>query len=170
MLSKNVNSKLNEQIKHEAEASQIYLGMAVWSDIEALGGASEFFYAQSEEEREHMLKIVRFVSGVGGEAVIPSTSTPPAKYKSLKDALEKALINEKNVTASINKLTSLALTEKDHASYNFLQWFVNEQLEEEQQIQSILTRFELIGEEGMAIHSIDKMMEEMASERVVKPT
>jgi len=84
--------------------------------------------------------------------------------------LEKALMNEKNVTASINKLTSLALTEKDHASYNFLQWFVNEQLEEEQQIQSILTRFELIGEEGMAIHSIDKMMEEMASERVVKPT
>ena len=79
-------------------------------------------------------------------------------------------MNEKNVTASINKLTSLALTEKDHASYNFLQWFVNEQLEEEQQIQSILTRFELIGEEGMAIHSIDKMMEEMASKSVEKPT
>ena len=79
-------------------------------------------------------------------------------------------MNEKNVTASINKLTSLALTEKDHASYNFLQWFVNEQLEEEQQIQSILTRFELIGEEGMAIHSIDKMMEEMASKSVAKPT
>ena len=129
--------------------------------VEPSFGIGRILYAIMEQS---------FVSGVGGEAVIPSTSTPPAKYKSLKDSLEKALMNEKNVTASINKLTSLALTEKDHASYNFLQWFVNEQLEEEQQIQSILTRFELIGEEGMAIHSIDKMMEEMASKSVEKPT
>ena len=162
MFSKKVISKLNEQVLHEANASQSYLAMAIWADTKSLDGIAAFFYEQSEEERQHMLKIIKFINEVNGKAIIPKLEAPIANFDSIKDALVQSLKNENHVTSSINELTSLALDEKDHASYNFLQWFVEEQLEEEQQFQFLIDRIDMIGEEGLSIHAMDKLMGKLA--------
>lgn len=162
MVSKKVISKLNEQVLHEANASQSYLAMAIWADTKSLDGIAAFFYEQSQEEREHMLKIIKFINDVNGKAIIPQLEAPIANFNSIKDALVQSLKNENHVTSSINELTSLALDEKDHASYNFLQWFVEEQLEEEQQFEFLIDRISMIGEEGLSIHAMDKLMGKLA--------
>mgnify|MGYP002023905699 CR=1 FL=1 len=162
MFSKKVISKLNEQVLHEANASQSYWAMAIWADTKSLDGIAAFFYEQSEEERQHMLKIIKFINEVNGKAIIPKLEAPIANFDSIKDALVQSLKNENQVTYSINELTSLALDEKDHASYNFLQWFVEEQLEEEQQFQFLIDRIDMIGEEGLSIHAMDKLMGKLA--------
>ena len=110
-----------------------------------------------------MLKIIKFINEVNGHAVVPKLDAPIATFDSIKDALVQSLKNENNVTLSINELTSLALDEKDHASYNFLQWFVEEQLEEEQQFQFLIDRINMIGEEGLGIHAMDKLMGKLAA-------
>ena len=161
MVSDKVITKLNEQVLHEANASQSYLSMAIWADTKSLDGIASFFYEQSEEERQHMLKIIKFINDVKGKAIIPKLKAPVADFNSIKEALVESLKNENHVTASINELTSLALDEKDHASYNFLQWFVEEQLEEEQQFQFLIDRINMIGEEGLSIHAMDKLMSKL---------
>ena len=145
MLTKKVETALNKQIAYEAHAAESYLSMASWSEKEGLVGCAKFFYAQSEEERTHMLKIVKFVNECGGHAMIPAVEEPPNAYKSLKDAIEVALKQEKDVTKSINEIVDLALTEKDFAAFQFLQWFVDEQVEEEAQFGQILTMIEMAG-------------------------
>lgn len=164
MTSKKVVAKLNDQIGLEQAASQSYLGMAIWCENTSLGGAAAFFYAQSDEERGHMMKIVRYVNGCGGAVSVTSVDAPSVKFASLKAVVSAGLDSEKKVTASIQKITTLALEEKDYESFNYLQWFVDEQAEEEQKFQSILDKFELLGEDGRALYSIDKLMGRMAVE------
>jgi len=161
MVSDKVINKLNEQVLHEANASQSYLSMAIWADTKSLDGIASFFYEHSEEEREHMLKIIKFINDVNGKAIIPKLEAPVADFDSIKEALVKSLKNENHVTDSINELTSLALDEKDHVSYNFLQWFVEEQLEEEKQFEFLIDRINMIGEEGLSIHAMDKLMSKL---------
>lgn len=163
MASEKVLSKLNDQVAEECAASQTYLAMASWCEQNALGGAASFFYAHSDEEREHMVKIMRFMNSSGGGAAVGPTEPPTTEFTSLKSALEQALENEKKVTASINDLTTLALSEKDYDSFNLLQWFVEEQREEEQLFQGLLDKFDRLGEDGRAVHSIDKLMGRMAA-------
>ena len=108
-----------------------------------------------------MLKIIKFINDVNGKAIIPKLEAPVADFDSIKEALVKSLKNENHVTDSINELTSLALDEKDHVSYNFLQWFVEEQLEEEKQFEFLIDRINMIGEEGLSIHAMDKLMSKL---------
>jgi len=162
--SKKLIPKLNHQIGLEQAASQAYLGMAIWCEKNSLAGAATFFYTQSDEERSHMMKIVRYVNGSGGTASMRSAEAPSVKFPSLKSAVSSGLENEKIVTASVQKITTLALAEKDYETFNFLQWFVDEQAEEEQKFQSLLDKFELLGEEGRALYSIDKLMGRMVAE------
>ncbi len=164
MASKKLISKLNDQIGLEQAASQVYLGMAIWCEGKSLGGAAAFFYAQSDEERSHMMKVLKYVNGSGGTAAVGSSDAPSVKFASLKAAVKSGLESEKKVTASVQRITTLALAEKDYESFNFLQWFVDEQAEEEQKFQSILDKFELLGEGGRALYSIDKLMGRMAAE------
>ena len=163
MATNKVISKLNTQVNMEQTASQAYLGMAIWCEQNALEGSASFYYSQSDEERTHMLKIIKYINSIGGTVNISHIDSPSKKYTSLKMTLEKGLDSEKKVTASINKLTDLALSEKDFESFNFLQWFISEQAEEEQKFQSILDKFELLGNDGHALYSIDKLMGRMSS-------
>ena len=93
-----------------------------------------------------------------------SAKAPSVKFRSLKSAVNSGLKNEQIVTASVQEITTLALAEKDYETFNFLQWFVDEQAEEEQKFQSLLDKFELLGEEGRALYSIDKLMGRMVAE------
>ena len=159
MISKKIEKILNEQIAIEAQAAQQYLAIAVWCDTQGFAGAAKFLYEHSDEERLHMLKLVNYVNDMGGAALISAIKAPKKDFGNIKEAMEYAYASEKEVTAAINKIVSLSLKENDHTTHNFIQWYVNEQLEEENLYRTILDRINLIGDGGNANYLIDLEIE-----------
>lgn len=157
-ISKNMQSALNNQISLEANASNSYLSMASWCEITGYEGGASFFYAQSDEERTHMLKIIHYLNSLGVPAVIPAAKLPASNYKSLESIIKTALNNEQLVTAAIHKMVEIAQKEKDHSTYAFLEWFVNEQVQEETKFETLLQKFDLLGRDKLAINEIDKLL------------
>lgn len=158
-----MTKSLNEQIAMEGFASNYYLSMASWCEITGYEGAAALFYQQADEERQHMLKIIHHLNGLGANVVIPAIKQPPKLFKSIESICKIALQNEQNVTKSINNMTELAQKEKDHSTFTFLQWFVNEQVEEEKKFETILQKFNLIGRDKLAINEIDKTLAGMVA-------
>jgi len=157
MLSKTMQEALNNQVRLEASSSQAYLAMASWAEIQpGLDGVAEYFFLQSEEERVHMLKLMRFVNERGGFAVVPVLQQPMITFKSLKNMFEDFLNGEIAVSNSINELVDLALKEKDYATHNFLQWYVSEQIEEEKSARILNEKLELIGEDKSGLYLFDR--------------
>ena len=157
MLSKPIPDALNNQIKLEAASSQAYLSMAVWTEIQpGLDGVSEFFFQQSDEERVHMLKLIRFVNERGGFAAVPALEQPMVTFPSLKKLFDEYLKHELQVSASINELVDLALKAKDYATHNFLQWYVSEQIEEEKTARVLNDKLEMIGEDKSGLYLFDR--------------
>ncbi len=157
MVSKPIQEALNKQVQMEAESSQAYLAMASWAEIQpGLEGVSNFFYQQSDEERVHMLKLLRFINERGGFAVVPALQQPMLTFPSLKKLFEEFLRQELNVSDSINDLVHLSLTEKDYATHNFLQWYVNEQIEEERTARTLNDKLELIGDDKSGLYLFDR--------------
>jgi ferritin len=146
MLSKKIEAALNEQIKWEAYACSSYLAMATWCETNGLRHSAGFFYQQSDEERVHMLKLVRHINCSQGYAIIPEIEEPANKYKSLYDIFASSLKQEQSVTASISHLVDLSFNNKDYMTFNFLQWYVAEQHEEENLFSTILDIFKIAGE------------------------
>lgn len=160
-ISNKMFEALVEQVSHEADASQLYLAMATWCESSGYSGAAKFFYNRSEEEREHMIKVIRYINKIGAHATIPGIKQPSVDYESFEAVFQLAYENEKDVTASVNKTVNLSQEEKDHFTFNFLQWLVDEQLEEEQMFESILTKIKLIGLDGRGIYILDKEISDM---------
>jgi len=157
MLSKKVQAALNEQIKIEAESSQVYLAMASWAEIQpGIDNVTSFFYKHSDEEREHMLKLIHFVNERGGFATVPALPQPNLTFPSIKHAFAALLKHEMFVSESINKCMELALEEKDYATVNFLQWYVAEQIEEEALARTLNDKLELIGDDKSGMYLFDK--------------
>ena len=161
-LSSALEKALNKQIEMEANAANAYLSAASWCDTTGYDGAAKFFHSQAQEEHQHMLKFVNFVNGQCLGAIIPGVKQPPKTYKSLESICKTALSNEQAVTKSINHMVDLAQKDKDHNTITFLQFFVNEQIEEEQQFEDILQKFNLIGRDKLAIYEIDKLLDGLA--------
>lgn len=157
MLNKKVEEILNVQIEKEGYSSNLYLAMASWSDAKGYEGIAGWLYAQAEEEREHMLKIIAYVNERGGHAIIPAFEKPPVDYKSVKPMFEEVLKHEQYVSASINEIVALCETEKDYATLNWIQWFVAEQIEEEASAGSILDKLNMLGEGRLYIFDRDIM-------------
>lgn len=157
-ISSRMTKALNEQIAMEANASNYYLSVASWCEITGYDGSSKFFYDQADEERQHMLKFVHYLNDIGVTAIIPQVKQPPKTFKSLESIFKAALSNEQAVTKAIHKMTELAQKESDHSTFTFLQWFVNEQVEEEKLFETILQKFDLIGRDKLAINEIDKSL------------
>ena len=148
-ISKALADLINEQIAHELIASNQYLQIATYFDGQALGKLSEFFYKQSEEEREHALKFVHYMTEVGGDVRI--LEIPAANYdiQTAEQAFQMSLDWEKEVTRRIHAMMDLALSEKDYASQAFLQWFVTEQVEEESSMETMLQIVQRAGEKNL---------------------
>ena len=168
MISKKVESLLNQQIAQEAYASYYYLGMASWCDFHALEGCSQFLYCQSEEEREHMLKLFNYIVEAGGRALAPGIKQIPKDFKDITNVFKSALTQEKANTKSINALVDTCLKEKDYSTFNFLQWYVAEQHEEEMLFQSILDKIKIIGTGGQGIYMIDREVAKIAASATTK--
>jgi ferritin len=162
-VSTNMKKSLNDQVGLEASASNSYLAMASWCEVTGYEGAASYFYAQSDEERIHMLKFVHYLNDMGATATIPATKSPGASYKSLEILIKTALKNEQAVTAAIHKMVEISQKDKDHSTYAFLEWFVNEQVQEETKFETLLQKFDLIGRDKLAINEIDKILATQAT-------
>lgn len=147
---------LNAQIKLEAVSSAIYLSMASWSEIKGYENSAAFLYDHAEEEKMHMMKIFRYVNEAGGHALYPEITDVPHQFKSLRAIFEQILEHEIVVTKSIHTLVDHCFTNKDFTTFNFLQWYVTEQREEETLARRILEIFDIIGEEGIGLWTIDQ--------------
>jgi ferritin len=163
MITKIVEKSINEQIKREEHSSRIYLSMASWAERNGFPGAANWLYVQTEEERIHMLKLVHYLNGRGGAAVIPALDAPEAKFKSLLDVFQQVLKHEEYISESINNLYAVCTKEKDFTTANYLQWYITEQIEEESTVRSILDQIKLAGTEKGGLFMMDKEFAAMAT-------
>ncbi len=161
MISKKMENALNDQIGLEGYASFLYLSMASWCEREGLEGCARFLYRQSDEERMHMLRIFRYINEVDGHALSPSIAQPALEFDSVQSLFKQVYEHEQKVTRAINTLVALSYEEKDHTTLSFLQWYVNEQREEEALMRGILDRIRLIGEGPRSLYYIDKEVDQI---------
>ncbi len=155
MLHKKVEEICNRQVEREGYSSALYLSMASWAENNGLPGVASWLYVQSDEERLHMLKFIKYINERGGKALILALKKPPAEFKSAEEVFLQVLKHEEFVTASINEIVQLTLELKDFTTHNFLQWFVNEQIQEEASARMILDKLKLVGKNNMYIFDRD---------------
>ena len=157
-LSEEMENILNEQVKVEAYASSLYLAMSSWCDEKGLDNAAEFFAKQSDEEREHMLKLFRFINDRGGRAISPEVINIPTEFDSFRGVFEQALEQEIFVTQQFNEMSAKCMELKDFTTFSFLKWFLDEQVGEEYVMRRILDLFDVIGEEATGRWEIDRQL------------
>jgi ferritin len=157
MLTKKVEDILNVQVDKEGYSSHLYLAMAVWAETEGYNGIAEWLYAQAEEERMHMLKIVKYINERDGNAKIAALKEPPSSFGGIKKMFEQVLEHERFITASINEIVQVCIEEKDHTTHNWIQWFVTEQIEEEASAKALLDKLKLVGDHHMYMFDRDIM-------------
>lgn len=156
LINKTLLDALNEQIGWEFFADKQYLAMAVYFEARGLSNLAKFFYAQADEERQHGLKIVRYIIEAGGMALIPATDAPKTSFTSVGEVAQLFVDQEHEVTQSFYRMVDMALAERDHVTFNFLQWFIEEQLEEEASAGRLKQLVEMAGEER--IFQVEMMM------------
>ena len=161
MLTSKIETALNNQVTVEAESSQVYLAMASWAENLGFEGVSQFMYAHSDEERQHMLKLIKFINERGGHAKVSQLSAPPTEFGSFKDMFQTLFDHEVMVSKSINDLVDVSLQEKDYATHNFLQWYVSEQIEEEALARNILDKINLIGDDKSGFYLFDNDIKQL---------
>ncbi|HEX7494008.1 MAG TPA: ferritin [Bacteroidales bacterium] len=149
MLKKNIEAICNRQVEREGYSSSLYISMASWAEVNGYSGVAAWLYGQSDEERIHMLKFIKYINERVGKAVMPALKKPPIEFKNVEDLFREVLKHEEFVTASINEIVALTLEEKDFNTHNFLQWFVMEQVEEEASAKAILDKIRLVGKNNM---------------------
>ena len=162
MITQKVENALNQQIGLEAASSQYYLAMASWAETQGLEGVAAFLYTHSDEERMHMLKLVKYVNERGGRALIPALKEQPQNFKSVHFVFEEVLKHEELVSNEINKLVEICLQEKDYTTQNFLQWYVSEQIEEEALSRRVLDKLKIIGEDKSGLYFFDRDLGNMS--------
>lgn len=156
MISPNMVALLNQQIYLEAQASDTYLAMASWAEVAGFEGISSLMYKQSNEEREHMLKLFHYINERGGKAVVPTISAVTQSYNSVNEMFDSFLKSEVSVSEDINKLVHASLQEQDFTTHNFLQWYVSEQMEEERVARTLLDKLSLIGTDKAGLYLFDR--------------
>ncbi|AFJ90853.1 ferritin [Blattabacterium sp. (Blaberus giganteus)] len=158
MLSEKIQTELIKQLNRESESSQLYLSMASWVERKGYEGICEFLYDHSNEERIHMLKLIRYINKRGGNVVSYNNNISIINITcvSLKELFMKLFEHEKKISKEINYLVEISFQEKDYFTYSFLQWYVEEQIEEEALSKMILDKIKLIGEDKGGLYLFDR--------------
>lgn len=156
MISTKIGALINEQITKEQYAAQYYLSMSAWFSARDLDGIANYFRVQSKEELMHADKMFDYLNDVGGEIVIGEISQPPHEFADAVDVFVKALEHEKIVTKSIFNILKNANDEGDFATVSFLQWFVNEQVEEEASASQLVTKIKMVSDNPSALYLFDQ--------------
>ncbi len=162
-MNKKVEKALNKQIELEHFSSQLYLAMASWAEKTGYNGSANFLYAHSEEEREHMLKLFHYINDRDGHAIVPKVDQPVLDYKSIQDVFKEIYEHEKMISKEINNLVGLCYDERDFTTQSFLQWYVTEQIEEENLFSNILDKLNLLGGDKAKMYMFDSEMEKLLS-------
>ncbi len=156
MLSKKLEDALNEQINAELWSGYLYLAMAMNFEAEGRAGLANWFRIQFKEEQDHAEIFINYINQRGGRVVLKPIAEVPEKWECPVCAFRDTLAHEQKVTAMINNLYSMAQDEKDYGTMERLNWFVAEQLEEEETAQQWLDKFKLVGDNGMGIYMLDQ--------------
>ena len=160
-LSKSLQKALNAQMTQEAHSAQIYLALGSWANSQGYDGVSNFLFRHANEERNHMMKFLEYILERGSSVKIEAIPDPGAEPTSVYDCFEKAFLQEVDNTESIYKIVKLSFEEADWATWNFLQWFVKEQTEEETLIMNMLDKLKIAGGKkvsGETLYSLDRDM------------
>ena len=155
-LTEEIEALLNEQIKTEAYSSAVYLSMSSWCNRNGFDNSASYFEKQSYEEREHMMKLFRFVNDLGGRAVSPEITNIPQEFDSFRSVFETALQQEINVTSQFNRIADRCFKAKDFMTFQFIQWFLKEQIER-MCYRRVLELFDVIRRRGTGRWQIDSM-------------
>ena len=156
MLSKKLEVALNKQINEEYYSSYIYLAMAAYLEDQNLDGSAHWMQMQAQAEYQHAMKIFDYMVDRGARVELFEVKAPPKEWDSPLDVFKASLAHEQYMTENINKLTDLAITERDHATSNLMQWYVAEQVEEEAQVEDIVKKLEMMGGDGPGLFMIDR--------------
>ncbi len=165
MLSQKLQDAINEQINFELYSEYTYLSMAAYLQANDLDGIANFFTVQTQEERFHAMKFYNYLLERGGRIILKPIAGPEVEFKTVLEVFEKTMTHEKEVTRRINALMDLAKQENDHATVSFLQWFLDEQVEEEATVSKILGKLKYIGENGPGLLMLDQEL----AQRVFNP-
>jgi len=155
MMSPKMQDALNRQINAELFSSYLYLSMSAWFETAGLAGMARWMQGQAAEEQGHAMRLFAFINERDGRVVLEAIEKPKAEWNSPLEVFEEAYQHEQKVTALIDGLVDLAAGEKDHATGSFLQWFVNEQVEEESTARTICDKLKLVGDHGPALLMVD---------------
>lgn len=156
MLNKRLEEALNNQINEELFSSYLYQSMAAYFEAVGLKGFANWMRVQSQEEKFHADKIYDYINERGGRVILQAIDEPKVEWESALEALQDTLGHEQKITGLINELTNVAIEEKDHATNNFLQWFIAEQVEEEANAQDLLDQLQFIDGNKSGLYMMDK--------------
>ena len=156
MVSEKINEIINEQINKEFYSGYLYLSMSAHLHELGLFGFSHWLKVQAKEEVEHGLKLLDYLLERNSYVTLKQIRTPEFEFKGIKSVFETLYAHEKCITSSVMNIAKLAEEECDRTTLNFIEWFIEEQVEEEQQVKNIIKRLELFGEESSALYLMDK--------------
>ena len=163
MMGKAVQDAINEQITYELYSGYTYLAMSAYFEEQSLPGFAKWMRLQALEELKHAMRLFDHVAERGGHITLRAVDAPPSDFDSALDVFEKALAHEQNVTQRIHRLYELASTEKDYPAQVMLQWFIEEQVEEEQSVGRVMDALKRIGDDGGALLALDRELGERSS-------
>lgn len=156
MISNKLKEAICSQIQFEFQSAYIYLAMSAYCESKSLKGFAHWLKLQYQEEMQHVMKIYDYLLGRGGIVQLKTIDAPPASYGTPIEVFEKVIEHERYITGSINKLFALAVEEQDFATQTFLQWFINEQVEEEAAAEEVLGKLKIVGTEGSSLLYMDQ--------------
>lgn len=165
-MNKKVSEALVNQVNKEFYSAYLYLAMNQYFENETMAGMANWMYQQFLEEQFHAMKMVKYLNSRGVKVELQAIERPTINWTSMVSVFDDVLDHEKSITASINKIQSLSVQEEDFATMNFLQWFIDEQIEEEENATNILKQLQLIGDNGYGLLMLDK---ELAVRKFVEP-
>lgn len=155
MISEKMEQKLNEQMQKEFFSAYLYLSISAYFDYQNLKGFANWFHIQAQEERDHAMLIFSYIGRVGGKVRLAQIDAPQLDFASIEEALNKTFEHEQFITKSIYDIVDVAVEERDHKTNAFLQWFVNEQVEEEENADDNIKKFQLVKDDGRGILMMD---------------
>jgi ferritin len=169
MLKQEMANKLNEQLNLEFFSANLYLQMSAWCSDKGYGGASAFLKKQSLEEMEHMRRLFDYLNDTGSMPVLGALDAPPTAFASLAELFKRTYEHEQMITLKINELAHAAITSQDYSTFNFLQWYVAEQHEEEKLFKSILDKLSLVNTSSSGLFFIDQELKNMQGDASLNP-
>lgn len=156
MISKEVAVALNEQLNREFYSAYLYLGFSSYASSEGFNGCANWFLIQYQEEVSHAMKLFKYLEDQNAKIELADIKSPKVKCKGIVEAFESALKHEQKMTSWLNELSDITMKVKDHATYNMLQWYVTEQVEEEATFGEIIDSIRIVGKDGFGLYTIDK--------------